>query len=714
MSTDEAVDILVVDDLPEKLLVIGTILESLGQNIVTARSGREALRYLLDREFAVILLDVNMPDMDGLETAAMIRQRRQTAQTPIIFITAFGEDAHSAQGYSLGAVDYIYSPVVPEILRTKVGVFVELFKKTLQVRRQAEERVALAREQAARAAAEDANRRSAFLAEASKVLTKSLDYDATLRGVARMLVPALGEFAALTLVDDRSGVWDNLVVLIDPIDQSRKKFRCAESEMDAALCEAIRRVLDTGASAHVPAGRGEGPWGGAAVLPLEARGRVMGTLALTGGTSGPRPVTDDRRLAEDLAGRAAIAIDNARLYRDIQEDDRRKNEFLAMLAHELRNPLAPIRNAVEILQHLGQKDGDLGWASGVIARQVEQMVRLVDDLLDISRITGGKVQLRKETIDVASVVARAVETSRPLINARGHRLGVEVPGEPILVLADRTRLAQVLANILNNAAKYTADGGEIALSVGRDGDEAVFRVRDSGVGIPPEMLPRVFDLFTQVDRSLDRSEGGLGIGLTLVHRLMEMHGGRVEARSEGLGRGSEFILRLPVASANGQHPGEGPTGATAPPEGAGPDRRAACRILVVDDNLDSARTLERLLRISGHEVCTAHDGATALGQMQTDRPDIVLLDIGLPGMDGYEVARRIRERADSAGLLLVALTGYGRAEDRLRSRESGFDHHFTKPVELEPLLALIESHAQGARRGEAAVPMGATSSDPPH
>ncbi|HWE39174.1 MAG TPA: response regulator, partial [Isosphaeraceae bacterium] len=658
MTNEEAVDILVVDDLPEKLLVIETILEGLGQNIVTARSGREALRYLLDREFAVILLDVNMPDMDGLETAAMIRQRRQTSRTPIIFITAFGDDAHSAQGYSLGAVDYIYSPVVPEILRTKVGVFVDLFKKTLQVRRQAEERVALAREQAARAAAEEATRRSAFLAEASKVLAKSLDYDATLRGVARLLVPELGDFAAVTIVDDRSGSWDNLVVLKDPIDGSRKKFHPSRAELDPALCETIRRVLETGEPEHVAPARGMGPWAQATVLPLEARGRVMGTLALAGGPAGPRPGTDDLALARDLAGRAAIAIDNARLYHDIQEDDRRKNEFLAMLAHELRNPLAPIRNAVEILQHLGLKDGDLGWASDVISRQVEQMVRLVDDLLDISRITGGKVQLRKEPIDVASVVSRAVETSRPLIEARGHRLAVELPREPLWVVGDRTRLSQVLANVLNNAAKYTADGGEIALSVGREAEEAVFRVRDTGVGIPPEMLSRVFDLFTQVDRSLDRSEGGLGIGLTLVHRLMEMHGGRVEARSEGPGRGSEFILRLPAASANGQHR-EGPKAPAAAGDAAA-DRRASCRILIVDDNQDSARTLERLLRISGHEVHTAPDGPAALGLMDSIRPDLVLLDIGLPGMDGYEVARRIRERPDGARILLVALTGYGR------------------------------------------------------
>jgi signal transduction histidine kinase/DNA-binding response OmpR family regulator len=635
--------------------------------------------------------------MDGLETAAMIRQRRQTAQTPIIFITAFGDDVHSAQGYSLGAVDYIHSPVVPEILRTKVSVFVELFKKTLQVRRQAEERVALAREQAARAAAEEANRRSAFLAEASKVLTKSLDYDATLRGVARLLVPSLGEFAAVTLVDDRSGVWDNLVVLIDPDDQSRKKFRCSEAELDAGLAEAIRGVLDTGTPVDVPAVRAEGPWGGAMVLPLEARGRVMGTLALNGGTSGPRPVADDRRLAEDLAGRAAIAIDNARLYRDIQEDDRRKNEFLAMLAHELRNPLAPIRNAVKILQQIGADEGDLGWACGVISRQVEQMVRLVDDLLDISRITGGKIQLHKETLDVATAVSYAVETSRPLVEARNQTLSVEMPREPIWVQADKARLSQVLANVLNNAAKYTGDGGRIDLAVGRDGDDVVFRVRDTGIGIPADMLTKVFDLFTQVDRSLDRAEGGLGIGLTLVRRLMEKHGGSVQARSEGPGRGSEFLLRMPALPAAGPCVGappspsagsEGRNGDLGPP--GGHQRPSRSRILIVDDNTDAARSLARLVRLAGHDVVTADDGPGALAKIGEFNPEFILLDIGLPGMDGYEVARNIRARPDSGGTVLIALTGYGREEDRNRSRESGFDHHFVKPVELDALFALFD------------------------
>jgi signal transduction histidine kinase/DNA-binding response OmpR family regulator len=702
MHNDEKVNILVVDDLPEKLLVIETILEGLGQNVVKARSGREALRCLLDRDFAVILLDVYMPDMDGLETAALIRSRRQTADTPIIFITAFADEAHASQGYSLGAVDYIFSPVVPEILRTKVGVFVDLYKKTQQVKRQAEERVSLAREQAARAAAEEATRRSNFLAEASGVLTRSLDYEATLTGLARVLVPFLGDFGAVTAVDERTGVRKTLVSWDDPAGGVQLRAAPDETDFDPELGELIDRVLASGRSILVP--ERESPPGGytcgdlgltggsVMVVPLEARGRILGSLAVASGDSSRRFGTTDLSLAEDLAGRAAIAIDNARLYRDIQEDDRQKNEFLAMLAHELRNPLAPIRHSVRILQKLGMTDGDLGWASDVIARQVEQMVRLVDDLLDISRITGGKVNLRMEPVDVAQVVGLAVETSRPLIESKNMALTVQLATEEIWVQADKARLAQVLSNVLNNAAKYTGDGGTIQLYVGREGPDVVFRVRDNGIGIPSEMLSKVFDLFTQVDRSLDRSQGGLGIGLTLVRRLMELHGGSVEARSDGPGQGSEFVLTMPtiarVVVAN-----EDP----APVEPGG--RSSPRRILIVDDNADSAKSLSRLLRLSGHEVSVVHDGPDALEQLEAVDPEFILLDIGLPGMDGYEVARAIRTRPDHRGIVLVALTGYGRDEDRRMSRESGFDHHFVKPVEVETLLGLIESVRKPAEIG---------------
>jgi signal transduction histidine kinase/DNA-binding response OmpR family regulator len=707
---DEKVNILVVDDLDEKLLVYETILEGLGQNVVMARSGREALRYLLEQEFAVILLDVHMPDMDGLETAAMIRSRRQTAHTPIIFITAFSDEMHTAQGYSIGAVDYILTPIVPEILRTKVGVFVDLYKKTQQVERQSEERIALARAEAARAAAEEASRRLAFLAEASTVLVRSLDYESIPRALARQAVPFLGDFCAVTLCAENDPRHRRTELAW--IDPAATDGSCREQSVEGdpervLLADLIRRVMAKGQAelfpdidrapscgqAGVASPSQESPevvkpnlkLRSAIVVPLHAGERTLGAIALALGPSARRYGPEDLTLAQDLAGRAAIAIDNARLYRDVRENNRRKNEFLAMLAHELRNPLAPIRNAVEILRMLDIPDPNLLWANDVISRQVEHLVRLVDDLLDISRITGGKIQLRKEPVDVAVAVARAVETSRPLIDARRHDLTVLLPPQSLRVNADLVRLAQVLGNLLNNAAKYTEEGGRITLEVARVGDEVVFRVRDNGIGISPEMVASVFDLFTQVDRSLDRAQGGLGIGLTLVRQLVVMHGGSVQAHSEGPNHGSEFIVRLPVLA-------ESPAGADAlePPLGqrrCSPSRR----ILVVDDYPAVAESLMRLLHLSGHEVRIAGDGPAALEQLAIYQPEIILLDIGLPGMDGYEIAQSIRGRPGTGSIILIALTGYGQDEDRRRSREAGFDYHLTKPVDPAALFSLISS-----------------------
>jgi signal transduction histidine kinase/DNA-binding response OmpR family regulator len=704
MDNGEIVNILVVDDLPEKLLVYETILQGLGQNLVTARSGREALRHLLEREFAVILLDVHMPDMDGFETAAMVRARRQTADTPIIFITAFNDEMHTAHGYSLGAVDYILSPVVPEILRAKVSVFVELYKKTQQVKRQADQRIILAREQAARAAAEEATLRSAFLAEASTVLVRSLDHEEISRALAQHVTSFLGDLCAVTLLgeDGRTPRRTDLA-WADPGGRPGAEFSVPGGVPVPLLADLSRRALESGQSEFHPEIRPAGPEDNgegcsdprlagfgprsAIAIPLRARGQSLGTILMALGERHPlrRYGPEDLALAEDLAGRAAIALDNARLYRDIQENDRRKNEFLAMLAHELRNPLAPIRNAVEVLRRLGRDDADVQWANDVISRQVEQLVRLVDDLLDISRISGGKIQLRKEPVDLASVVTRAVETSRPLIDARKHELTVSFPAEPLYVDADVVRLAQVLANLLNNAAKYTEVGGKIELDASRVGDEAVVRVRDNGIGISPEMLSRIFDLFTQVDRSLDRAQGGLGIGLTLVRRLVEKHKGTVHAFSDGANQGSEFVVRLPVLP----HAPAAALPGIRPPRQA--DERTPRRILIVDDHPDVARSLARLLRLSGHEVKTALNGPDALAELADYRPQVVLLDIGLPGMDGYQVARAIRNHPGTESTLLIALTGYGQQEDFRRSQEAGFDRHVIKPVDPDALLSMIST-----------------------
>jgi len=702
MGNDETVNILVVDDLRDKLLALEAILHVPGQSVVTARSGREALRRLLERDYAVILLDVNMPDMDGFETAALIRKRKQSADTPIIFITAFNDDAHTAQGYSLGAVDYIFSPVVPEILRTKVGVFVDLYRKTEQIRRQADERVTLAREQAARVAAEEATRRSHFLAEVTSVLASSLDHETTVRGFPRLVVPYLADLAGITLVRELGQPWQTeLAWVLPPATDVSTRSLTSPDEPKSALRAVLERVLTMG-KAEILAGldviypppsllaeptasspEATGRLHSAAVLPLLARGRILGALVLALSDPERRFSPADVRYAEDLAGRAAIAIDNARLYREVQEADRRKNEFLAMLAHELRNPLAPIRSSIQILRMIGSPDPKVRWSQDVIERQVQQMARLVDDLLDVSRITRGKIALQTEPVDLASVVTHALETSRPLIEQRCHELSLTLPNREVRVVADPVRLAQVVANLLNNAAKYTTEGGHIWLSAAREGSEAVIRVRDSGLGIPKDMLASIFDLFTQVDRSLDRSQGGLGIGLTLVRQLVEMHQGTVQAFSAGPNQGSEFVVRLPALA---EAPSLEPScnGAMKVPEPF-PSRR----VLVVDDNEDAAETLALVLRFSGHDVRWVHDGPAALEVAEEFLPEAMLLDIGLPGMDGYEVARQVRQLPGLENILLVALTGYGGEEDRRRALEADFDAHLIKPVDADDLPRVL-------------------------
>ncbi|HUR55866.1 MAG TPA: ATP-binding protein [Gemmataceae bacterium] len=366
---------------------------------------------------------------------------------------------------------------------------------------------------------------------------------------------------------------------------------------------------------------------------------------------------------------------------ELAEASRNKDEFLATLAHELRNPLAPIRNAVQYLGMEGLSEPGVKTARDVIARQVTAMVRLIDDLLDVARINRNKLDVRKERVELAGVVDSAVESSRPLIQQCGHELTVRLPPVPLHLDADPVRLAQVFLNLLNNAAKYTKRGGHIWLTAVREGSDAVVSVRDDGVGIPGDMLARIFDMFTQVERSLEQSQGGLGIGLTLVRRLVDLHDGSIEARSNGPDEGSEFVVRLPLI----QPPLEPPPKS----DGAGAKALSGCRILVVDDNRDSAESLGMLLALRGNDIRTAHDGLEALDAAEAFRPVLVLLDIGLPKLNGYDVARRLRQQPWAKGVTLVALTGWGQDEDRRRSREAGFDFHIVKPVELAALEKML-------------------------
>lgn len=389
----------------------------------------------------------------------------------------------------------------------------------------------------------------------------------------------------------------------------------------------------------------------------------------------------------DMTERTALERKTREQAAALTDLDRRKDEFLAMLSHELRSPLAPISNAVQLLRMQKNEDPVQQQARNVIERQVGQLKHLVDDLLEVSRITSGRVQLRLERVDIGGIMRRAVETTRPLIAQRQHHLAVTLPPEPVWLHADAGRLEQVVVNLLTNSAKYTDEGGQIWLSAGRDGDVAQLKVRDTGLGIAPELLPHVFDLFTQAERSLDRSQGGLGIGLSLVQRLVGLHGGTVDVTSV-LGQGSEFTVRLPIAHSAAQQPGKQEL--ATPPQ---TDHH--CRVLVVDDNVDAAQSMAELLKVSGHDVSLAYDGPSALEAATTLRPDVVLLDIGLPGLTGFEVARRIRLQPALAGMVLVALTGYGQEADRQRALESGFNHHVTKPANFDLFDEILAGIPEG-------------------
>jgi signal transduction histidine kinase/DNA-binding response OmpR family regulator len=738
------VNILLVDDQPSNLLALQAVLDDLGQNLILARSGREALRCLLHDDFALILLDVQMPDMDGLETAALIRQRDRTRHVPIIFLTGHEHtDVQMFQGYSLGAVDYLTKPLVPQVLRSKVAVFVELYLKTEELRRNQEQEHArrLAEERSRwemdrlRQEAEREKKIAGELAETVAERTRAEEklaqvkdelavqladmtrlHRLSTRLSATLELPAvLGEVLAavtslqhaeqgLLLLYDRergdlvpmlaAGLDDDYLRYLGRVHPGAGVYGAVLERHETVVIEDVE--ADPSFAADRAAARRAG-FRAVCAAPLLTRGGAVIGVVAAHFAAPHQPVEREVRLVELYARQAAEAIDNARLYGEIQDANRGKDEFLAMLAHELRNPLAPVLHALHVLK---RKPGagasgscadadaaDDAQARDVIDRQVRHMARLIDDLLDVSRITRGKIQLRPEWIDLAEVVGRAVDSTQPLIESRGHRLEVELPPGPMRLFADPTRMEQVLANLLNNAAKYTEPGGLIRLWAEVAGREVAVHVRDTGIGIAPHMLGRVFDLFMQGQPTLDRAAGGLGIGLTLVRRLVEMHGGRVEVRSEGPGKGSTFSVRLPQP--------EGEAAAPAPEPPAEEPARPGRHVLVVDDNRDAAEMLTMMLHLDGHEVRVAHDGPTALREARAWPPDVVLLDIGLPGMSGYEVAHHLLENGGAGHPLLVAMTGYGQDEDRRRSREAGFSHHLVKPVDPQELRQLL-SH-EGVR-----------------
>jgi PAS domain S-box-containing protein len=547
-----------------------------------------------------------------------------------------------------------------------------------------------------------AEQASRFLEDASKSLAALVDYESTMQKVARLAVPYFADWCAVDMVEPDGSLRRVAVAHVDlskveltkelnrsyPPDPDAPQgvphiLRTGKSELiseitDARLVEIVKneellRIMrELGLKSYLG-------------VPLQARGKTVGAITFVAAESGRRFDAVDLAVAEELAHRAGIAMENARLYSEVREADRRKDEFLAMLAHELRNPLAPIRNALHIMKQPTADGAVVDRVREIMERQVQHMTRMVDDLLDVSRITRGKIELRREVVDLSSMVERTMEATRPLIEDRHQQLTVDLPPQPVRLEADPTRLEQVLANLLNNAAKYTHHEGRLWLSARLEGSELVLRVKDTGVGIAPDMLPRIFEPFVQSNRVLHHAQGGLGIGLTLVRRLVEMHGGTVTAHSEGPGQGSEFIVRLPALPQKQPIPGPRQVGEGGEPVRAAPQRR----ILVVDDNVDAAESLALLLRLEGHDVRVAHDGPAALAAVEADPPDLLFLDIGMPVMNGYDVAQRLRQRPGLETLVLVAMTGWGQEEDRRRSQEAGFDRHLVKPVEPDALHQLL-------------------------
>ncbi len=693
---DEKVNILIVDDRPDKLLAHETVLADLDQNLVRATSGRDALRCLLRQDFAVILLDVNMPGMDGFETAALIRQRPRSETTPIIFISAVNDtENHVSRGYSLGAVDYILTPVVPEILRAKLAVFVDLFKKTEQIKRQAEERAIFLREQAARAEAEAGQERLGFLAEASNVLAGSLDVEETFQNLARLVVPRLADFCIIDTAGEDGALQQVAVAHRDAAEEPRlqqlaalapaRVFRTGKSEIycevdEVALSDLFEKETDRelmrrlAPSAYM-------------VVPIRGRDRVLGAMTLVN-VGRERPCTpNELSLAEELGQRAALALENARLYKAAQnarnEAERAnlaKDRFLAMLSHELRTPLMPVLTSVLALESDENISPEAHESLQMIRRNVELEARLIDDLLDLTRISKGKVQLSLEHVDAHLLLRSALEICQSEITSKKLTLETDLAASKVDLLADPARLQQIFWNLIKNAVKFTPESGRLAISTIND-EEGLLRVRisDSGIGIDEASLPKIFKALEQGERS---KMGGLGLGLAITKALVETHEGRITAESAGQGKGATFTAYFPVAE---------PTGAKAAKSVLLSDHeRKSMRILLVEDHEDTNRSLTNLLRRRGYQVKSANSISSALQCAAEQRFDLLVSDIGLPDGTGIDLMARLNTEHSMVG---IALSGFGMEEDIRRSHAVGFRQHLVKPVDLNKLDAVIQEVA---------------------
>ena len=701
---DEKVNILIVDDRPDKLLAHETVLSELNQNLVRATSGKEALRCLLKQDFAVILLDVNMPGMDGFETAALIRQRQRSETTPIIFISAVNDtETHVSRGYSLGAVDYILTPVVPEILRAKIAVFVDLFKKTEQVKRQAEEREKFIREQAALAEAEARQERLAFLADASNVLAGSLEYHKTFHSLAHLVVPRLADFCVVLAAEENGGLRQVAVAHSNLLDEPA--WRKLAEEFPASLTAQLSgdHVVKTGLSkmcCHMetetleeiferPKDREHllsfAPTSFIAV-PLKTHDRVLGAIVMVNTTEARMCGTEELSLAEELAHRAALAIDNAGLYKSAQKAraeseraNRAKDSFLAMLSHELRTPLTPVLTSVLALEQAENLPEEVRESLQMIRRNVELEARLIDDLLDLTRISKGKVQLSLEIVDAHLLLRNALEICQADIDHKNLSLQMNLAADNVRLEADPARVQQIFWNLIKNSVKFTPEGGRLQIGTENLDGELRVKISDSGMGIDAETLPKIFNAFEQGERS---RLGGLGLGLAISKALVETHHGKLTAESAGQNQGATFTAIFPVASSEASA-----REASIP---SSPGARKSMRILLVEDHEDTNRSLTHLLRRRGYEVQAARSVESALKLAANEHFDVLVSDIGLPDGSGIDLMQKLKNDHPIFG---IALTGFGMEEDLRRSHDVGFNHHLIKPIDLNRLDALIQQSA---------------------
>ncbi|HEU4687217.1 MAG TPA: response regulator, partial [Vicinamibacterales bacterium] len=646
--------------------------------------GAMALEHVRANPPDLVLADVMMPQLDGFELLKTLRESDTARAIPVILLSARAGEESRIEGLEAGADDYLVKPFSAREMLARVASQLQLARLRRESGEKLDER--LAELEAANGRLDKAAERQSLLWDAAAIMLSTDDPDRMVRGLFEKVSAHLGTDAYFNFLVNAAGDALHLMSCAGIPEETARTIQ--RLDFGQAVCGTVAVQRRPIVATHIqdsddPKVQLVKSFGirSYACNPLLAENRLIGTLSFASRTKDSFE-PEEVAFIETLCQYITMAYERLRLLERLRDGDRRKDEFIAMLAHELRNPLFPVRNALQLLRLSDGKADVIETARGVMERQVAQMVRLVDDLLDVARITRGKLELKRERVELAALVRQAVETSRPLIEQMAHELEILLPDEPVQLDADAVRVTQILLNLLNNAAKYTEPGGHIALTATCESGDIVISVRDTGIGIPADKLPHIFEIFAQVEPPLDRSQGGLGLGLTLVKRLAELHGGSVEARSYGSGRGSTFTVRLPIAR-----------GDAAPVDGSAlraPASTSGHRILIVDDNRDGANSLAMVLRMLGNQVFITYDGIAALQAAEAYRPGLVLLDIGLPRMNGHEVCRSIRGSPWGADMILVAVTGWGQEEDRRQSLDVGFDYHLVKPVnpaDLEKILA---------------------------